>query len=261
MKNYSSVKEITQKELDKLHSVNSMMPDWKTALIVLLCIAVDMIFLFDITDSLFTQSALMSMSVALMIAFGIDGLPVVIANKIQKEKKDGLDIVILIACTITFVGLIIGIFVLRWSMMDVIYTSADSISINSSTGIMMEETEYVASSADKCMTVIMSIIPVSTSLITFAAATQKPVRQKKFELLQKRMILMESYKQDLLTQIHETERELQRDLDTLEKEKYENMLRKKNAMLELLNGQAKISIAMKIGTPEAVSELLENKEE
>lgn len=260
MKSCNYTRDLMIKELKSIQSSYSMMPDWQTLFIVVICIAVDTLFLYGVTDNLFYQSAAMSFFVALMIAFGIDGLPVVIANKILKKKKNWLDNTILISCTLAFFSLIVGIFALRWSMMDLIYTSGESLSIASSMEAAMEESTYVASNSEKFMTVIMSIIPLSTSLITFAAATQKSIKQKKFEELQSIMIYNEARKQYLLTKIHEVDRELSRELDVLEQEKYENMLKLLHARQDILDGQAKTALAMKMNTPEAVRELLGKEE-
>lgn len=250
MKKQADIRSQMLRQASSIQGAYGMLPDYKTLLLVLVCIAADMVFLWDMVDRLFVDDWRMNLIVSLMIAIGLDGLPVVLAVKIRKGQKDWLDYVLLVACTTAFLALILGIFFLRWAMMDTIF--------GSESGSFTGETPP-PQQAKQVMTVIMSIIPLSTSLITFAAATHYSVEQKERQQKQKALIQSMALKQELSAKLQETERELKRDLDDLEWQNYENQKKKLRVTQKVLEEQVRNALAMKLGTPEAVSELLEEE--
>lgn len=259
MKKYKRTLDMLLDEVNKQHSIGRLIPDFKTLIVVLASMGVDTIFIYQITDCLFYQSEIMSIITAMVVAFGLDATPVVIAAKIQKKNLNFWDIFILVASIVLFISLVVAVFALRWCSMDIIFSSDAEGSLITSVLDKTANTTHIGNS-EKIMTVILSIMPVITSLITFASALHKPIFQKELEQRQinklkntERCIFLSARKNEL-------ERELKRDLNGLEEEKYNVHIELVDAIQEILVNQAKTALAMKLGNPEAITELLEGED-
>lgn len=254
--------KLTKKiELDvkKVQSIHYQIFNSATLTMVIICVLLDTTFIYQFIDKMFaTETQYMSILCSAIVAIALDGLPVLIAFTITKTAKTKMDIFLAIASTTIVVILVATLFTLRFSMMELTYsTSQTELVVTSAASLQNEETEYIATVAEKALTVMMSFIPVATSILSFGLACMIPRSVKAKNYCQYINVQYHEIIIALQNEILELKRELTRKIYCYEEAKYKNRLEKLDTIGMLLKVQSRQKLAERLSTPEATTEILE----
>lgn len=247
---------------DRKFSVDRSLPPFMLLLLILFFSAFDGVTIFTVIDGMFLQSMFLSIFVTVGLAIFLNFLPYKAAHYTMKEDKDALDKAIISALYAGIVIMSLALFLLRWHSMESAFSTAGaSMAVRSACDTIQAGTNTpVEISWDKAMmTIILGISPFFTSLVVFAITCR--VKQSiKRDIINKQndIMILEQLKIRKI-QIQEMKAELSRDLEGYDKKQLEIEKNKLTEQGELLKERVRQLVALKIGTADAVSTLLEGE--
>lgn len=247
-----------ESDVKKVQSIHYEIFNSATLIMVIICVLLDTTFIYQFIDKMFaTETQYMSILCSVIVAIALDGLPVLIAFAITKTAKTKMDIFLAVASTTIVLILVATLFTLRFSMMELTYSTSQTELLVTSASLQNEGTEYIASVAEKALTVMMSFIPVATSILSFGLACMIPRSVKAKNYCQYINVQYHEIIIALQNEILELKRELTRKIYCYEEAKYKNRLEKLETIGMLLKVQSRQKLAERLSTPEATTEVLE----
>lgn len=232
-----------------------LFPAWILPVIIIAFIVSDALSIYSVIDNLFNQKEYLSIMLTVIVAVLLEVLPMIGAKFYLKQNKNKEDKYILGTLATAFGLLVFAIILVRFYTMDLMF-SAKVTQLNIM-GIETESPNYLPTYGEYAMTFLMSILPILTSVAAFMLTIMNPPQQKLENLRQIHKIQIADSLITQTTYANELERELMIDLvkrdDTLYNEKLDEIKDRAEEMKRRVRELA----AEKLGTPQAVTELLE----
>lgn len=217
----------------------------------------DMLTIYPLIDAMFYQSQLLSFAITLIAGLALEGIPYVAAHFIMKEKKDRGDIITISALGVTFLIIFILLFNLRFHSQDLQY-QAEGAELSVSTDISEKKEEvFTPTDGQSSMTLLLSVLPFCTSVLALAlscAYRPKELRKESDEL---NRIRMEELLAVMDASSNEVKKEMERDLTAYDDALYQTRLDDLDKLAKIEKFEVRRMLAMKLGTPDSASELLE----
>lgn len=187
--------------------------------LILLFIATDAIFMYQITNVWCSYSVVMTVFTAIILATALDVLPSVISGMLGERKKKAIHYAIISVSMLILLGLFGVVFAARYYSADQLYQTAEhSLKIVSVFDTVTPGTSKTEM-GQLMMTILFGIVPVATSVISFAIgfwenrAPDDSVMTKKLQSLLLRASLI-----DVEGNITELEAQKERDLRQYDEE-------------------------------------------
>jgi len=245
-------------EYDKFHlfSGNKFL-----ALIVFTFIITDGIFIHQLISEYSYQSRVQSLFCAVTFAIIIDAIPTVMANLLKKKGKDKGHYISIAALGFIVLAVFVVIFMLRWNSQDVLYGVSEtrlsllSDSLNGSNA----ENEFTAGQCT--MTILMGLEPIATSILSFCLGYFEHGQSDEEHTKKIKNLQIETELANVDANNLELQNEQSRDLETYDsalRQLAHDDLRQQECITK---EYIKMQLAMAQGTPEALSYMMETKEE
>lgn len=262
-----------KKAIKKANSGSSLFPDKTTVGIMLFSMSLDMFFIYSVTDSVFTQLPILSIVSALIIAFNIDSLPVIIASRLEKKYKTKLDKMLIFLGISLFIFFITCIFALRLATMETTYNDSgadmeisttitlnntdinDSLTENSVTS---DVSTYEPTAAELTMTILLAMTPLATSILVFAVATHRSLKFKIMHSADAAIRDLQNHKTQLNAHLLKLKEKSNTDSIAKDNKLFTNLLYQFEKEAQGLRIIARTELAKKVGTEDATSVLLES---
>lgn len=221
-------------------------------------VATDCMVLYQLIEAYHTQNQLISIIMALATALVIDFIPAMLAailNMPHLEKRHYINSVLLLSI---LVAVFATIFAVRWNSQDILY-SISSTALQSQTGTISTVSD-TNTAGMTTMTILLGILPIGTSALSFAVSLYDNKKEKKEYLNNVKEI---DIKNELIN-IEVNNLEIKHELEQRDHIGYNHKI----AELELNNiaqqeiiakEMVKIMMALKVGNPQALTNLMETK--
>lgn len=248
----------TEKDLQNQgHLVNpSYLP-----FMLLFFVILDYMTIHQLIDEMFYQSFLLTVFVTAGIAILLEGIPCIGAHFYMKEKKSDSDMILLIILVGIFLILFIALFALRWYSRELIFSDSGArLEVTAIQGGVGAAAAPEITTAENMMTILLGVSPLATSVLAFCLACSFTISEKKTE--RKRLLDIHLKHQAEMLEVNagELRDELKRNLSRYDAQMYQAALAELNTYAKLLKNIVRQRTAVHIGTPNAVSRLLENGE-
>lgn len=220
----------------------------------------DMATIYPLMDAICYQNAILSLAITLIFGLALEGIPYAAAHFILKERKGKRDVIALTALGIIFLLAFFLLFFLRVNSQELQYQAAGAeLSVS---GMFEEEIETVFSptKAQKSMTLLLGFMPLITSvfaLVLGCAYSPKELRRERDELAE---IELSKLLADVKASSKEIEKEWERDLTAYDDALFQSRQADLDNFAEMEKYEVRKMLAIKLGTPDAVSRLLERSE-
>lgn len=249
---------ILQRQEKKLHRVikerTFLHKKGVKELILVILIAFDTLCMHTATDLYFTQKAWMSVIITLAMAFVLD-VPPMLLGAVSKDRKippqeKKLEIIGLLSA---FLLMYLCTFALRFATMDEMFTTV-TLEI---AGQAAEQTQTGHTFGHYIMALILSIIPLGTSIVSFVLGMQDdPEEAQRHQLRLNRIELQQQI--DIMRVMHaELREDMSFDLDKYDLERYNIRLETIRDQADILESDSRKHLTEKLGRAEAVSKLME----
>lgn len=260
-RSHYSTKALLQKVQKKIYSVESPMHPLLLPVLLGFFMLVDGLTIYQLIEQMFYQAQWLSIIVTIGIAAVLEGVPYVAAQYIMREEKKKSDYVVLITLAVSFAILFFSLFALRWNTQDLLYSTADSeivldVMNQASTETVVQEE---SNAGQQAMTFLLGISPLLTSILAFALSCFQVAASKRNNIdvendieLMERMKLLRIFEQ-------ETTDEIKRDLLGYDQKLLAMEMEKLDTYAAILKNIVRQRVAMKTGSPEMVSKLLEGE--
>lgn len=227
-------------------------------LLVLACVAFDAATIFPSIDLYFTQMEWLSWVATVALAFCLDVPPMLLGTAVQDKRispqeKKAQVIGLLAAFGLTF----LATFALRFAGMDEMFPVV-TLQI---AGQAAEQAETGHTAGQYVMAAIMAILPLCTSICSYVLGLQASGEDAYRHQLRLNEIELRGHINTLKVMHTELQQEARFDLDAYDLERYRIRLATIHDQSEILRSDAKKLLSEKIGTAEAVTELMEEPEQ
>lgn len=218
--------------------------------------------LFTVFDNLMYEEPLISYIMTLGTALCLNFIPLIVGRFIQEYRYDGNCIKkwIIWVCAVTFFVLFAATFWLRWTTREIMFESGGGIS--TSAGMVLESAGTDSNSLKAIsLTVLLGIMPCITSMINLALGflSADPVRLK-LTYLQKEQVRLRSELGILEAAKKELDRDWMHCLQEADQEHLDAALIEIMCFRDKIIQMSKYLLAEKLIKPEAISELLGQKD-
>lgn len=236
----------------------------RDGVIIFLVIALsllDAITLYTVFDTVMYQSMLISVVLTVGCAIALNFIPLILARftHLWRYEMNGVRLWMLIAIAAVFLILFSSTFYLRWETRNLAFGGAESSMVDSTGQAEGIEDTDADSNEAVAITILLGVMPFITSCINYALGylNDDPVKRKLIKLQRQRTEL-----QDHLNNCRAAATELEQDwlsrlngVDQMDLAAKEAMIRSSTAEIKAL---ARLKLAEKLGTPNAISQLTEN---
>ncbi len=250
----NKLKQIYDFELQE-QKVVRLFPAWILPVIIISFIVSDALSIYSVIDNLFNQKEYLSIMLTVIVAVLLEVLPMIGAKFYLKQNKTKEDKYILGTLAAAFGLLVFAIVLVRFYTMDLMF-SAKVTQLNI-TGIKTESHNYLPTHGEYAMTFLMSMLPILTSVAAFVLTIMNPPQQKLENLRRLHKIQIADSLITQITYTKELERELMIDLIKRDDILYNEKLDEIKDRAEEMKRRVRELAAEKLGTPHAVTELLE----
>lgn len=226
-------------------------------LIVLLFIITDGIFIYQLIAEYSYQSKLQSMCCAATFAVIINTIPTITANLFKTKDKGKGHYIAISALAAVVLAVFATIFILRWNSQDVLYgTNSTRLSLLSDS-LNGESSTPVFTAGQKTMTILLGLEPIATSILAFCLSYFEQGKRDKEYTAKIMNLLVQAELSNLDANNLELEYDQNRDLES-----YDSALRKLahddlKQQERITKEYIKMELAMALGTPEALSDMME----
>lgn len=217
----------------------------------------DIATIFPLMDSLFYQSQILSLAITIIAGFVLEGVPYAAAHFLLKKKKEKKEVIFLAALGIAFLLVFTLLFNFRMNSQDIQY-QATGTELNLS-GEVADETEqvFIPTKGQSSMTLLLSILPLCTSVLAFVISCAYNPEELKKEHDELAMIQMKELLANMQASENEIKQEQERDLTAYDETLYQSRLADLDKFAKMEKLEVRRKMAMKLGTADAVSKLLE----
>lgn len=225
--------------------------------LLFILIAGDMATIYPLMDSMFYQSMILSFVITLIAGLALEGIPYVAAHYILKTKKDRKDIIALAVLGIAFLTVFFLLFYLRFNSQDLQYQAVGAeLSFGSEIGEEIE-TVFTPTKGQEAMTLLLAVLPFITSVLALAVSCAYRPEELKREGDELAEIKLSKLLADMEAYSNEVKKELERDLTAYDEALYQSRQEDLDYIAQMEKFEVRKMLAIKLGTPDAVSSLLE----
>lgn len=209
--------------------------------VVAACIAFDCICFYTTYDLLLRQSFLLNLAVVGICALTMDMLPVVLGMVLSRAEKNRMEIGMACSIIAAFICEAVMSFFIRLNTRTMLFESGGlGLSLSGAAAQKIsEQTPTATTNAQIGVTILLGILPVLTSILSFVITYENPLRRKK-EMRDERLLELEEEINTHKADIQLLDRELSaRNLYRLDHTRF--------ALAELLIDLAEIGSEIKAG--------------
>lgn len=228
--------------------------------LLLILVAGDMATIYPLIEAMFYQSMILSLAVTVIAGLVLEGIPCVAAHYILKKQKDRKDIIALAALGIAFLTVFILLFYLRLNSQDLQYQAAGAeLSIEGVTDIVGSEVEtvFTPTKGQKAMTMLLAFLPLITSVLALALSCAYRPEELKKERDELAEVKLSKLLADMEAYTNEVKKETERDLTAYDEALYQSRQEDLDCLAKMEKYEVRKMLAIRLGTPDAVSHLLE----
>lgn len=198
------------------------LPEAAKWMIVIACILFDCVCFYTTYSLLLRQSLLLNIFTVCISAVTMDLFPVVLGMLLSRAEKDRMEIGMAISIAIAFLCEAVMSFLIRYNTKSALFNSGGlglSLSGEAAQNII-ETTPIETNNAQIGVVVLLGILPILTSLLSFAVSYQNPKR-KRIELKEQQLLNLKEKINEHKVNIELLENELsRRDLYRLDKTRF-----------------------------------------
>ncbi|MBR4026978.1 MAG: hypothetical protein IKJ01_05400 [Lachnospiraceae bacterium] len=198
------------------------LPESAKWMIVIACILFDCVCFYTTYSLLLRQSLLLNIFTVCISAVTMDLFPVVLGMLLSRAEKDRMEIGMAISIAIAFLCEAVMSFFIRYNTKSALFESGGlglSLSGEAAQNII-ETTPIETNNAQIGVVVLLGILPILTSLLSFAVSYQNPKR-KRIELDEQQLLNLKEKINEHKVNIELLENELsRRDLYKLDKTRF-----------------------------------------
>jgi hypothetical protein len=225
--------------------------------LILILMAGDMTTIYPLMDSMFYQSRILSLMITVIVGLVLEGVPYVAGHFIMRKNKDVKTMVTLAVLGAAFFTTFLGVFFLRMNSQDLQYQAMGAdLSISSEIG-EEKEVVFTPTEGQKSMTLLLSVLPLCTSVLALGISCAYTPQELEEEHNALAVIQMEELLANMDAVENEIREEGERDLDAYDNALYQTRMEDLENLARIEKLEARRLLALKLGTPEAVSHLLE----
>lgn len=229
-------------------------------LVVLLCIIFDAATIFTAVDLYLTQKVWLSWTVTVALAFCLDVPPMLLGICVQDKKLSPrsrrLQIIGLLAA---FLLTFLGTFALRFASMDQMFPVV-TLGLDGVDGQEAAVAETAHTAGQYIMALILAILPLGTSICSFVLGLQSSVEDAVRHQLRLNQIELRQELDAMKVMRDELRQDMEFGLEDYDQQRYDIRLDSIQKQADILQSDARKILSEKIGTAEAVTELMEEPE-
>jgi hypothetical protein len=227
--------------------------------VVLLCICSDAFTLYNVFDLMLTQQVNLTLIITITVAACMNICPMLLAACLRNDElKQNMKNVICISLSTVFIVLFIFTFALRFTSRNLLFNSTSELSIETSAAIdEVEEEENKTTLAEDILAILLGLEPLATSAVSFVLGYESSLNRKREHLLSLYNIKLQQEINSNRVMLRELEEDMKFDLDAYDTEQYEKLKEIIMTYGEQAKVFARVALAQKEATPEAVEYLME----
>lgn len=223
------------------------------------CIVADAFTLFTTFDILLTQQIYITWVITITVASVMNISPMLLAAWIRKEDENRKKkILVCSLLTGIFLLLFAVTFLLRYTSRDQLYGSTYDLGI---LGQAETNNPVRLTTAQNTLAIILGLEPLLTSACSFVLSYEAVPKRKRRHLLTLQNIELRQEIDHDKVMLQELKEDMEYDIDTYDKNQYEEMIKIIQQQGELAKMRAVRKLAEHDATPEGISYLMEGKSE
>ena len=226
--------------------------------VVLMAIIADAYTLFSAFDTIMTQNAIMTKVITGTVAAGMNLIPVLLAFNLRNPDLNAKWRKIICGILIGMFSLLfLSTFILRLSSGHEMFAAADTLDLGFSEEIATTDTDTSLTFGQVMVLVILGLSPLITSVISFVASFEISPEHKLRHINEMYRIDLQGAIDNQRTMLCELEADMAYDLEDNDNALYDALNATMDAQAEEAKVRSRRRLAEKVGSPEAVSYLLE----